>query len=174
MAILLSDLGTIALLHGDRERGEAWSAEGLALNRALGNHWFIANNLSDLALVAHRRGDVLEATRAYAESARLCCEAGDSWYIATPLAGLAAIAVAHDQAELAARLLGLVAALREASGSIGWTWEQDRDEQAVTMARAALGDEGYTRAVAAGRTLTIEQAVDDAVAMAGRLVGAQI
>jgi predicted ATPase/DNA-binding XRE family transcriptional regulator len=173
LAILLSDLGTMALLHGDRARGEAWSAEGLALNRTLGNHWFIANNLSDLALVAHQRGDVVKATRAYAESARLAHAAGDSWYIASPLAGLAAIAASHDHPELAARLLGLVAAMREASGSRGWPWEYERDEQTMAAAQAALGDEDYARAVDAGRRLDLERAVDEAVAMADRLVAAE-
>jgi tetratricopeptide (TPR) repeat protein len=173
LAIALSDMGTIALLHGDRERGEAWSGEGLALNRTLGNWWFIANNLGDLALVARARGDVLEAARSYAESARLCREAGDTWYVASPLAGLAAIAVEHRQPEAAARLLGVVAALREVSGSTGWPWEYERDKQTATAARAALGEEGYARAEAAGRVLGIDQAVDEAVAIADGLVEAQ-
>ena len=72
--------------------GEAWSAEGLALHRALGTRWFMATHLADLGVLAQRRGDLVEAAQQYAESARLSQEMGDTWFIAGPLAGLAAIA----------------------------------------------------------------------------------
>ena len=167
LAILLADMGTVAMLHGDDDQGRAWSAEGLALNRALGNRWTIGIHLSDLGVVAQGRGDLTEAARLYAESARLFLEVGDTWYIASPLAGLAAVAVSQGSPETAARLLGVAMALRETSGSTVWTTERERDEQTVTLARSALGEERYAQALEAGRALPLTQAVEEAIAGVG-------
>jgi predicted ATPase len=166
LAISLADIGTVALLNGDHARGNDWSQEGLALSRALGNRWFTANHLSDLGAIAHGQGDLVVAARHYAESTCLLREVGDPWYIASPLAGLAAIAVAHGRLETAARLLGLATTLRERSGSTAWPWEQERDDQAIAAARSALGEEGYVRAFAEGRKQPLEQAMDEAIAIA--------
>jgi hypothetical protein len=163
LAVFLVDLGTIARLTGDDERGATWSREGLALNRTLGNRWIIANHLSDLGVVAQDGGDSVEAARLYAESVGLFREVGDTWYIAHPIAGLAAFAVARGHPETAVRLLGVAAALREASGSPVWTTEQERDEHTVAMGRAALGEEGFARALEAGRKLPLLQAVAEAI-----------
>jgi tetratricopeptide (TPR) repeat protein len=172
LAIALVDMGTIARLNGDDERGEVWSAEGMAIHRALGTHWFIATHLADLGVLAQRRGDLVEAAQHYAESARLSQEMGDTWFIAGPLAGLAAIAAAHDRADVAARLLGLSAVLRETSGYGVWPWEQERDEQTVATAREALGEQGYARAFADGRRLSLEQAVTEVIPMVDEIAGA--
>jgi tetratricopeptide (TPR) repeat protein len=167
LAILLPDLGTMALLAGDDEQGRAWSAEGLAINRELGNRWNTANHLSDLGVVAQSRGDLDEAAHHYAESVRLFRDLGDTWYVASPLAGLASIAVVQGYPKVAARLLGVAEALRVASGATVFTSEQERDEQTAAAARAALGDAAYARAVAAGRSMRIEQAVDEAMTIVG-------
>jgi predicted ATPase/transcriptional regulator with XRE-family HTH domain len=174
LAILLADMGTVAMLHGDDDQGRAWSAEGLALNRTLGNRWTIGIHLSDLGVVAHGRGDLAEAARLYAESARLFRDIGDIWYIASPLAGLAAIAVTQDRPETAARLLGVAMALREASGSTVWSTERERDQQTVTLARAALGEERYAQALEAGRALLLTQAVEEAIARVGEVAQPRI
>jgi hypothetical protein len=117
--------------------------------------------------VAQGRGDLAEAARQYAESARLFREVGDTWYIASPLAGLAAIAVSQGNPETAARLLGAAMVLREASGSTVWTTERERDEQTVALARAALGEERYGEALAAGQSLPLERAVEEAITRVG-------
>jgi predicted ATPase/transcriptional regulator with XRE-family HTH domain len=173
LGVFLVDMGTLQVLNGDEERGLAWSAEGLALNRALGNRWVIANHLGDLGVVAHGRGDLEEAARHYAESARLLCAVGDTWYIAGPLAGLAGLAVWQGRAETAARLLGVAAALREASGTTAWTTEQGRDEQSVSAARKALGEERYVQALADGRALPLQQAVAEALVIADTVAGTE-
>jgi predicted ATPase len=165
LAIALGDVAIVALLNGDA-RGNLWSDEGLALNRTLGNRWFIANHLSDLGVVAQRRGDLIEAARHYAESTRLFAEVGDTWYIANPLGGLATIALAQGQVEAAVRLIGVATALREASGARAFPWEQRRDDQASATARAALGEERYAQTLQVGRTMRLEQAVDEAIAVA--------
>ncbi|MFN8592314.1 MAG: helix-turn-helix domain-containing protein [Thermomicrobiales bacterium] len=171
LSIALADMGTVALIHGDCERGDAWIAEGLALTRARGDRWFVANKLCDLGAIAVNNGNLAEAARHLGESVRLYGQLRDTWYLASPLCGIAAIAVAIDQPEAAARLLGTAARLREASGSAAWPWEQARDDQTVAAARAALGDEAYAHARAAGREVSVSQAVAEAVTITDRVTG---
>jgi hypothetical protein len=173
LGVFLVDMGTLNMLNGNEERGKTLSAEGLALNRSLGNRWIIANHVSDLGLVAHGRGDLIGAAHHYEESVRLLRDVGDTWFIAGPLSGLAAIAAEQSQAETAARLLGVAAALREASGALAWATEQGRDDQTVSAARAGLGDERYARALAEGRVLPLQQAIDQALATARNLAGTE-
>ena len=146
--------------------------EGLALLRELGNKQGVGNKLSDLGILKHDAGDEAGATRDYAESLRLLWEGGDTWYIATPVAGLAAIAMSAGNAEQASRLIGAATALRARSGGALWPNEQTRFEQTVTAARTALGNEGYTRAVATGQALPLADVIAEAAAVAGTQPGA--
>lgn len=166
LAILLCDMGMIALQSGDRERGSYWVEEGFALNRQLGNWWFIANYRSDLGFVAQSQGDLARAVQHYRESIRLFRDLDVNWYLASPLAGLAAMAVADGRAEAAARLLGVAAALRETSGFKAWSTEQKRDAQSIAEASAALGVQAFEHAAEAGRALHLEEAVTEAIAIA--------
>jgi hypothetical protein len=146
----------------------------MALLHDLGNRWHIANFLSDHGIVAHSRGDLVRASQHYGESARLFRDLGDTWYVASPLAGLAAIAIARERPEVGARLLGVAAALHEASGYTAFPWEQERDEQTAAVARAALGEEHFARMVADGRRLPLEHAVAEAIDIADAMTGAEV
>jgi len=143
LAYVLADVGERVAEAGDRERGEAWIAEGLAIHREFGNNQGLGNKLSDLGLSSHEADDVTTATRHYLESLHRLWEGGDAWYLASPLEGLAAVAVESGQTEQAARLLGAAGALRERSGGTVWPDERARLERATTATRAALGDGGY-------------------------------
>jgi DNA-binding CsgD family transcriptional regulator/tetratricopeptide (TPR) repeat protein len=166
LAYVLADVGTRLVERGERERGEAWIAEGLALHRELGNKQGFGNKLSDLGLASHEAGDVPAATRHYAESIRWLWESGDVWYLASPIGGLAVVALDAGHPEQAARLLGAAGILRERSGGAVWPDERGRLDRALTGARAALGDEVYGRAVAAGRELPLSEVVAEATAVA--------
>jgi DNA-binding CsgD family transcriptional regulator len=97
----------------------------------------------------------------------LLAETGDTWYLASPLSGLASVAALTSEPERAGRLLGAVDALRERSGAHVFPTEGRRSERATAEARGALGDEAFTRAYAAGRAMTLEQAVAEAIALVG-------
>jgi DNA-binding CsgD family transcriptional regulator len=166
LAYVLADVGTHLLTGGDRERGEAWIEEGLALHREFGNKQGIGNKLNDLGLVSLESGDTRTAARQYAESLRWLLEGGDAWYLASPIEGLAAIALEAGQAKQAARLLGAAAALREWSGGAVWTTERDRLERTIATARSALGVEDYAQELAAGRSMPMPEVVAVATAIA--------
>jgi TPP-dependent trihydroxycyclohexane-1,2-dione (THcHDO) dehydratase len=66
----------------------------------------------------------------------------------------------------AARLLGAAMAQREALEAPQPANEQADVAQAVATARAALGEEAWAAAFAAGRALTLEEALAEALAPA--------
>lgn len=70
LASVLADVGTRLAVSDDRERGEAWIAEGLALHRELGNKQGIGNKLNDLGMISQQTGDAQTAARQCAESLR--------------------------------------------------------------------------------------------------------
>jgi non-specific serine/threonine protein kinase len=166
LAYVLADVGTRLLKLGERERGEAWIAEGLDIHRELGNKQGLGNKLSDLGLIRHEAGDVQAAARHYAESIHWQQEGGDVWYVASAVEGLAAVALDAGQPRQAARLLGAVNVLRERSGGAVWPDERNRLERTITAAAAALGDEVYARELAAGRALPLSEVVIEAIAVA--------
>jgi hypothetical protein len=63
----------------------------------------------------------------------------------------------------AARLCGAAAVVRETLGAPIPSPERTELEEAVAPARAALGEEQWAAAFAAGRALTLEEAVAEAL-----------
>jgi hypothetical protein len=79
------------------------------------------------------------------------------------LALTAAAAGKGAQAERAARLLGAAAALSEAIGAPQVLRGQEETERTVAPARAALGEEAWAAAFAAGQALSLEEAIAEAL-----------
>jgi hypothetical protein len=91
-----------------------------------------------------------------------------------PLQLAVRLAAASGDHRRAVRLFAAVAAWRgghdvRPGGSVwgGWTWTPRDDEEAATAARAAraaLGEEAYAAAWAAGEQLSLDEALDEALA----------
>ena len=81
------------------------------------------------------------------------------------LAGFAAVALAQEQPERAARLLGAVAAARETSGVARIAYALHAD-QITAAVRARLGETSFSVAFAAGRALSLAEAVANGIALA--------
>ncbi|MDP9312977.1 MAG: hypothetical protein M3R24_19185 [Chloroflexota bacterium] len=79
-----------------------------------------------------------------------------------PLIGLAAIAVGRDQAQRAARLLGMAEALSERYGTPLIPAVQGWHNQLVAIVDDQRGEEMTGRTWAEGRAMTLEQAIADA------------
>jgi DNA-binding NarL/FixJ family response regulator len=88
----------------------------------------------------------------------------DERHIMHLVAGLAGMALATDQAERAARLLGAIAAKQDATGFTGVL--SDRQvESTVAMTHAALGDEALKTVWEEGRDMVWPDAVANALAV---------
>jgi len=86
-------------------------------------------------------------------------EIGSRLGVAEGIGWLAKGAALEGQPERAARLWGAATALQEALGRALTTNERGGLEEYQSAARAALGDEVFAAAFAAGEALTMEEAI---------------
>jgi len=115
-------------------------------------------------LFAPAERDTQNAAAALGESLALERAIGSKPGIARSLAGLAGVAGARGQPQRAARLFGTVAALLETIGADLEPADRVDYHRNVVSARAMLNAEAFAAAWAAGRALTLEQAVIEALA----------
>jgi predicted ATPase/class 3 adenylate cyclase len=163
IAVALNNLGDAAYYQGDLEQAAVAFTEALALSRQSGDRARIATCLGNLGWVARRRGAVAQAEALGRESLALYREVGDLRRCAGGLEHLATTAAVAGHGERAARLLGAAAAQREALGTPQGVREREDTERAVAAAQAALGDEAWAAAVAAGAALSLAEAVSEAL-----------
>jgi predicted ATPase/class 3 adenylate cyclase len=170
-ALTLNNRGNVAVYQGDLERAAAAFAEALALFRQVGDRGSIAACLLNLGWMARLRGEMAQAEALQREGLALSQELGDPRVCAEALEALASTAGAAGQGERAARLVGAAAAVRETIGAPQPSDERADTEAAVAAARAALGEEQWAAAFAAGQALSLEQAIAEALGETGRELG---
>jgi predicted ATPase/class 3 adenylate cyclase len=172
-AICLTIVGLIALDRGDLEQATACCEESLAFARRTGADFVAGNALFGLVALAWRRGDLASAEVLGNEQVLAGWRLGVPNYLADGLESLALTAAAAAAAgegawaERAAHLLGAAAALRATVGAPWGPWRRVQMERTVApaqaAAQAALGEGAWTAAFAAGRAMTIEEAVTEAL-----------
>jgi predicted ATPase/transcriptional regulator with XRE-family HTH domain len=168
IAFSLHVLGNLAFKQGDLERAAARFAEALAIRRELGVRRDIALTLEMLGLVAAWRGEGTRALALGREAVTLLREEGDPRACAESLETLGSIiAGVAGHGEQAARLLGAAATVRERLGAPQAPDEQKEVEQLVAPAREVLGEHAWIAALAAGKALSLEAAVAEALGEAG-------
>jgi non-specific serine/threonine protein kinase len=155
----LSNLGVASRMLGDADRAVALLEEALALAEAQGFAYIHATTTMSLADAVRDTGDVVRAAALYRDGLRLGLEQHAPRIIANALAGCAVLAAACGQAERAARLGGAAAAVIDRAGSHLGPGGQANYDEAVAVARAALGEARFATAWNAGCTLTPEQAI---------------
>jgi tetratricopeptide (TPR) repeat protein len=159
-ALTLTNLGEVALLQGDHARAEMLCEEALALQRELGDRRDIATSLTLLGTVSHMGGDHERAAALFAEGLHLSHTIGVRDLRAEGLEGLAWLAAARGQFERAALLGGSAEAMRAALAIPLVPAQRAGHEQVISALRAALSDETFAMAWAAGRSLSLDDAVD--------------
>ncbi|HET9979886.1 MAG TPA: tetratricopeptide repeat protein, partial [Ktedonobacterales bacterium] len=165
-ALALNNLGDLAVYQGDLERAATVFTEALALFRQVGDRGNTAVCLENLGWVARKRGNLAQAETLQREALALFWELGDLRQCAEALEYLASNAgeaESVEQGKRAARLLGVAETLRENTGAPLPANERADVEEAVAAARAALGEEAWAAAFAAGRALSLEEAVTEAL-----------
>jgi lantibiotic modifying enzyme len=83
--------------------------------------------------------------------------------------GLAGVALALGQAERAARLLGAVGAARESLG-MGRITQKHHGERITADTQATLEPVAFARAWSAGRAMSLQEAVAEALAIADEVM----
>jgi non-specific serine/threonine protein kinase len=165
MAEALRTLGYIALGQRHDETARALLDDGLALAQRVRIHWLISALQEGLGHLAVARSDYGEARVRFTTSLQLSNQLGDKLRISTSLEGLASLAVREAQWERALQLGGAAQAVREALG-IQTTRRQflHAHNLGLRQARQAVGEDRAERAWAGGHELSVDRAVDLALA----------
>ncbi len=151
--------GQVALLQGKYDQARSLFEESLALFKEQGNRQRIAQSLSGLAVVSLVQGDYAAARALLEESLVLFKAVGNQWFIAECLVVFAALAAAQGEWTRAARVSGAAETLRTAINGVLSPGVRAMQEFTIAAARAQLGEEVFTVALAEGRTMTFEQAL---------------
>jgi tetratricopeptide (TPR) repeat protein len=166
VAMSLNSLGWVASAEGDLDQATALLAEALELVESLGDRRGIAMIHGSQGLVALDRHDGAAAARTLTTSLRLFDELGNRIDIALTLAGLAAAAGLLGRDELAARLYGAAGRQSELNemDDINDVYWQRHYAPHLGAARARLGEVAWATGLAAGRALSQQAAVAEALA----------
>ncbi len=151
--------GQVALLQGDQASARSLFEESLALFKEMGKRQYIAQALSGLAVVSLVQGDYAAARALLEESFALFKVGGNQWSIAGCLVVFAALAAAQGEWTRAARVSGAAEALCKAINGVLSPGERVMQQFTSAAARAQLGEDVFTAALAEGRTMTPEQAL---------------
>jgi predicted ATPase/class 3 adenylate cyclase len=165
IASSLGNLGNVAYAQGHYPVSRALFEESLTISREVGDRQGIGFSLGTLGNVAAAQGDNASARAFFKQSLAIRLELGDRWGIAEVLEGLSYVALALAKPGRAIRIDGAAERLREEIGSPLPSNERPRYDRHVAAARAALGDDvAFGRVWQEGRALTLEQAIELALA----------
>jgi DNA-binding NarL/FixJ family response regulator len=151
-------------MRGDAHGAVALAEEAQELAETERFAYMQAANTITLADAVRETGDLARAGSLYRQSLQIGLEQHEHRNVAVALAGCAALAAAREQAARAVRLCGAASAILEELGSSLTPGGQRSYETAETMARSALSETAYLAAWNEGQLLTLEEAVDHAIA----------
>jgi tetratricopeptide (TPR) repeat protein len=161
----LTGLGYVALNQGDYPAARALLEESLAIHRELGDRFGIAASLRNLGYVVLYQGDYPAARALLEESLAIRRGLGDRHGIPYSLEGLAAVAASLRDSLRAARIWGATERSRAEIGMPLPPCERPGYDRCVAAARIASGDDAaFDSAWQVGRGLTLDQAIDLALA----------
>jgi non-specific serine/threonine protein kinase len=164
---VLWQLGYVDSLRGDYDAAEARFAESLEIARAAGWRIPIAYALEAIGTCARERGEYQRSAALFGEALELLVDSDDPGLIRICLKSLGAIAAVAGQPERGARLFGVGEALWDIYiGGTEPAFERTRYDRAVAPANAQLTPDAFEAARSAGRTMPVEDAIADALAVA--------
>jgi len=153
LAAVLGNLANVALGRGDCPLSAAFAAESGRIFAEIGLHQGVGTGLINLGHVERHHGDERRAAELYQAGIIRLLEYGDRQFPIAGTRGLAALALAKGLLDQAALLLGWATALRDETGFLLPAGDQAEHDRIDAEIRAALGDDRYTRTIAAGRLM---------------------
>jgi predicted ATPase/DNA-binding CsgD family transcriptional regulator len=154
--------GATSVVQGDLQQATRLTEEALELARERGRGFegMLPRALDNSAWATLVGGEPQRAKAQFEENLTLSKELGDRATIVTSLEGLACVAGANGEALRAARLFGAAEALMEATGYGRAPQESAMVEPYRARARSRLGKAGWDEALAEGRMMSMEAAID--------------
>lgn len=147
----------------DMAEAEAFYRAGIVELDRLGNRFFLNVAQSNLGHLLRRQGRYREALDLYHVAIREWNDLGGRAAVANMLENYAFIARAESQPQRAARLLGAAEAVRDTTHADMTPWERTEYEREVAVLRDSLSTDTLAAEWAAGRELSLDEAVDFAV-----------
>lgn len=169
VSLASSHLGTIHRSQRNFTAAAAMFREALAIAQRQGDRLSSYVTLYNLALVAQGQGAWEEAAQQFGEALRLSLAVGDRASLAYCMEGLGIGAGVQGAPEQAAHLLGAADGLLAAVGAAIYNYyKPDRELFARVIAdvRSTLGEQAFDAAFAAGRALSLDDAIAEALAVA--------
>ncbi len=163
---IYSGLGQIALAKGDTAAAASYLEEALTRQSASGLtwRWGLSDTLRIRGDLALDLGNVAGAKDFYRESLEIARDHGDRRFIIYALTGIAMVSAAQGRSQRSVRLHGAVAAMREQIDMPLDAWQLPRYERGLALARSALSSEAFEAAWSLGEGLSLDAAIDEALA----------
>ncbi len=162
----LLNLAELLRSGGDIAEARALLQEGLPLLQGSGDIFLVLETLIELGGLALETDQLDRAASCARDGLPLLRDSGMRWYLPEALELAAGLASARGQPPRAARLLGAAETARETTGLVLQAQGEHAYSQTVQAARDALGADAFGLAWAAGRRLSVAQAIDEALAAA--------
>jgi non-specific serine/threonine protein kinase len=164
IAAALLDLGATTRLQGDLAGTSELLEQSVVLFRDEGDLRLTAAAQGLLGRTLLEVGDPRRATGLLAEALAVHRRVGDRYFVLYDLLGLAAALAAQTRPMQAARLLGAIWALGNVPGDALADAAAHTYGPLVGDVRAQLGDAAFARAWAEGQALSLDQAIETALA----------
>lgn len=165
-AMAATNLGVNADRRGDLAHARELWEKAIPLYEAVGDLRNAAVTRSNLGHLAFDQGNLEEATRRFRESLEIISRAGDVYYTVYEIANLAMVAAASGSFERSVALFSLAEQRFERMGAQAPAFDREKYDRALASARAAVSPATWNRAWAEGAAMSLEQAVDYALANA--------
>jgi tetratricopeptide (TPR) repeat protein len=167
-AYALNNLGTVAEDQNDLLSARTFYQETLTLCEELGDHRNAARACANLGGIDLSQHNPIGAAKSFVKALMLFKQIGERRGIAECLAGLAELTMAEGEPSQAARLFGAAEILRETINAPLELRQRAHVESVVAMIRSQLGETAFAAAWAAGRALTPDRAMAEALQMYDR------
>lgn len=164
MAFAFSGLGEAAGRQGQYQHAITMLEQGLSISREIKDKWITATLLGSLGWVALCQSEFNSMLKYMRDSLEIRLNIGDKGGIAWCLEKLAKAKVEQGQLEQAAKIFGYAEALRAPIGSVIDPTDQPDYKRIIFRIQSALRKEVFSAAWAEGQAMTLEQAIDYALA----------
>ncbi len=173
IAMALNFAGDLARCLREFERARSAYEESLGILRSIQAVRDTASSLHNLGHAVLHLGEVEKAHPLFLESMASHKEQGNRPGMTECLLGFAALAVVSDLPAEGARLLAAAAKIGGEHITFRWAATRGEYEHYLARARAALSEDEFVSAKAAGEQMTLEQAVQEAEVIAHQAAAAR-
>jgi predicted ATPase/class 3 adenylate cyclase/DNA-binding CsgD family transcriptional regulator len=158
-------LALAAYIAGDFVTARRLYGESLVVRDDIQDHSGAAVVMALLGMVDYSEGDYTAALRRFRDALKAQRELGARWLLANLMAEFAIVALALGQAERAARLAGSVEVISEAVSGGPIPIVEAIYRPGLGTMREVLGDERFAAERQRGRRMTMDEVIDEALAI---------